>query len=662
MVDLVTKQELANAKIDTKDLGEALNLKKTITPRYGDNFKSLPLAIQEVIETGGFEPFATEVALKASVPILAKKASYALDTHKIWLWNGSAWGDTGLSTLDQAKSYANQFSSLTKNSTVFYPFSTMKRNNVTESVVGTHDNILRNFILNISVMNADRTKYYRIQQISHPDQAGSANRWIFEILNKTGFDTTETTVKTITSVLPIVKNTGIKTFTVTDEDLVISVTVDTNKTPANNFYSVIATDNSYTYIIDPSLYLYAAVSTQDLVNIDTKIANATKPAQLSNLLKDLRNPIQSVQIKLIGDSITYGYGATGNGAGPTPPHGPSTTQTWANVFRNYLGTAFCTSARFGDEGTTTDGEAYFTSAGTSVLSADLSNFIFKNSATGKVFTLTDMQALVGTNASSSGGTYIDLRSPSLTSMIAPTDMEFIFNGNEFIINYAKLSNGSGVESIIDVFVDDIFNSSFNVYAESAAFGFSATISGLGDGQKKIRIANRLTNTLIYARLVSITATRKISVINEGVSGSNTGTWLTGNWIPDRISTKDNYIIMMLGTNDRHTTQKIGTFKNNYLQLLDRIAAKNNKAKIIVMAPPAVTQSEDPSTGRLFRIADLNYAISQISQLRSVSFISLFEATSKLKAQGAIFLADELHPNDYGYGVIADYIINQLLSS
>ncbi|EGJ58650.1 hypothetical protein HMPREF0021_03684, partial [Acinetobacter baumannii 6013150] len=61
-------------------------------------------------------------------------------------------------------------------------------------------------------------------------------------------------------------------------------------------------------------------------------------------------------------------------------------------------------------------------------------------------------------------------------------------------------------------------------------------------------------------------------------------------------------------------------------------------------------------------ADLNYALSQIAELRGLSFISLFEATSKLKARGETYLADGLHPNDYGYGVIAEYIINQILSA
>src|SRR5690606_12598045 len=69
-------------------------------------FKSLPLAIQEVIETGGFEPFATEAQLLASIPILKKKAAKALNTGKVWLWENGTWKDTGLSELDQAKTHA----------------------------------------------------------------------------------------------------------------------------------------------------------------------------------------------------------------------------------------------------------------------------------------------------------------------------------------------------------------------------------------------------------------------------------------------------------------------------------------------------------------------------------------------------------------------------
>ena len=102
----LTQQKFNDLERDIDDTGKALNTKAIITPRFGDKFKSLPLAVQEVIETGGFEPFKTEVQLLASIPVLTKKAAKALDTKKIWLWENGAWTDTGLSELDLAKEFA----------------------------------------------------------------------------------------------------------------------------------------------------------------------------------------------------------------------------------------------------------------------------------------------------------------------------------------------------------------------------------------------------------------------------------------------------------------------------------------------------------------------------------------------------------------------------
>lgn len=104
----VTREKLINADIDVENLGKALNELGVVNPRYGDPYPTLPSAIQEVIETGGFEPFATEAALLASVPILEKKASYALDTHKIFLWENGVWIDTGLSAKDQANNFTKK--------------------------------------------------------------------------------------------------------------------------------------------------------------------------------------------------------------------------------------------------------------------------------------------------------------------------------------------------------------------------------------------------------------------------------------------------------------------------------------------------------------------------------------------------------------------------
>ncbi|MEG1695793.1 MAG: SGNH/GDSL hydrolase family protein [Acinetobacter sp.] len=125
MAEMVTKLELENAKVDAKDWGEAVNEIKVITPRYGDPFKSGPMAIQEIEQNGAaavvalnakadevvaqgfYKGFPTETALKASLPTVSEMRARADDTRKIWRWNRTSaegvapvtgtWTDTGLS-------------------------------------------------------------------------------------------------------------------------------------------------------------------------------------------------------------------------------------------------------------------------------------------------------------------------------------------------------------------------------------------------------------------------------------------------------------------------------------------------------------------------------------------------------------------------------------
>ncbi len=65
-------------------------------------------AFQDLLNSGGFRPFPTEVDLKAYTPTTSPVAAYAFDTKKVCLWNGSAWIDEGTSALDVAKDYSDQ--------------------------------------------------------------------------------------------------------------------------------------------------------------------------------------------------------------------------------------------------------------------------------------------------------------------------------------------------------------------------------------------------------------------------------------------------------------------------------------------------------------------------------------------------------------------------
>lgn len=66
MVDeIVTKQELIDAKRDARDLGKAVNEKVIVSPRYGDDFKSLPMITEE------FQDAINTIVVNDGVPALA---------------------------------------------------------------------------------------------------------------------------------------------------------------------------------------------------------------------------------------------------------------------------------------------------------------------------------------------------------------------------------------------------------------------------------------------------------------------------------------------------------------------------------------------------------------------------------------------------------------
>lgn len=116
---IITKQELIDAQKDVKNAGEAVNEKKIVNPRYGAPFKSLPLVIEElnikaddVIAKGFYTGYATETALKSSLPDVPEMRARADDTRKIWRWNRTSaegvtpvtgiWTDTGPSDVEKA--------------------------------------------------------------------------------------------------------------------------------------------------------------------------------------------------------------------------------------------------------------------------------------------------------------------------------------------------------------------------------------------------------------------------------------------------------------------------------------------------------------------------------------------------------------------------------
>lgn len=72
MAEMVTRQELIDAKRDARDLGKAVNEKVIVNPRYGDGFKSLPMLAAEAQGTiNEWRDAISLITQEGGVPALA---------------------------------------------------------------------------------------------------------------------------------------------------------------------------------------------------------------------------------------------------------------------------------------------------------------------------------------------------------------------------------------------------------------------------------------------------------------------------------------------------------------------------------------------------------------------------------------------------------------
>ncbi|OOW08599.1 hypothetical protein MF4640_17265, partial [Acinetobacter sp. MF4640] len=114
MAEVITKEQLENASVDAKDLGECVhgNESGIVTPRIGDPYPTLPAAIAKVENKGGYITTPTLAALNAIVPEFNHQVARVDDTGNEYRWNPSStnpskWEPTGRNFLTESKSYTD---------------------------------------------------------------------------------------------------------------------------------------------------------------------------------------------------------------------------------------------------------------------------------------------------------------------------------------------------------------------------------------------------------------------------------------------------------------------------------------------------------------------------------------------------------------------------
>ena len=102
MAEVITKEQLENASVDAKDLGECVhgNESGMVTPRIGDPYPTLPAAIAAVENKGGYISAPTLAALNLIVPEFNHQVARVDESGDEYRWNPSAtpsakWEPTG---------------------------------------------------------------------------------------------------------------------------------------------------------------------------------------------------------------------------------------------------------------------------------------------------------------------------------------------------------------------------------------------------------------------------------------------------------------------------------------------------------------------------------------------------------------------------------------
>lgn len=373
-------------------------------------------------------------------------------------------------------------------------------------------------------------------------------------------------------------------------------------------------------LLDASQYLKAGSINDTLIGSDfkEKMNRVIEPYEI--IAKKLNNPTQSVQIKLLGDSITQGVGGTGYAE--TGDTIPGTTvkmnpdgYCWANSFAKLL------TSKYGGSKTFLFNDKYI----------DLKTTAF---------------------ITNSGNYQFNNLIPNSTLL------NFSFKSDELKIITTTYANGGKV----DLYIDGVLHSTLDSYSPTLTQNVETTIS-LPFGKHTATL--KATNTKNSASggylftLQGFKINRKIIVLNYAQSGKNSSQIYTQR--DTLIDVLDDYVIMQLGTNDRHNLASPEETKRYQRGIVDTAYSKGAQVILMSACPSTVSGDNDPI--RKYGMYDVDRAIRELAYEYNMNYISNYDGFLEFAEYRNInmdtLLSDGLHPNDTGYDVMFRNIVRKL---
>ncbi|WP_252108850.1 MULTISPECIES: SGNH/GDSL hydrolase family protein [unclassified Halomonas] len=386
----------------------------------------------------------------------------------------------------------------------------------------------------------------------------------------------------------------------------------------------------------------------------------TPPSGLKALVDAMNNPAHSLRLHLIGDSITWGSGASG--LSPSSPRSQSLSdprnnlesRTWTNLLRDYLGAWGCGVLRartdLGD-GASVDAYEYSMPPINSQ-----TRYIYPKTRRG-ITPIKDERYVDQTPH----GYVLDIRQsePIIPGYNYNAEVTTRLVGDNISYTYAQL-NGDPAIDMAEVLVDGAVVGEFSFGGDSAFFGARSPVFEFPFGEHEI-ILRRKSSAKIQIRLEAINVIKKVVVVNDGIIGSNTTRWVPdGPLLNDSTSSADEVVMIQLGTNNRtqSSSNSPKIFRAQLVEITQWLLDRGKK--VVLLASCVATIENETGDTRYLHMNEISSIIKSVAEELGVDFIDQYSYTLQHLLDGEDVLSDGLHPNDAGHRIMFDNIKQRLI--
>ena len=382
--------------------------------------------------------------------------------------------------------------------------------------------------------------------------------------------------------------------------------------------------------------------------------------QLKDLRDSLCNPFeQYINIVFVGDSITWGATLPENAA-TDPRQGTLkdrrddyTAPSFVNLFKRYVGEVYAS----GDDPELSNWS--FSDGGTSDATFKKSYLMYPKYSP---FTTINTGLATSDEAKSTSSALGYQYRLNAFGTSAESSINFSMTGNSFDFVYTSLAGGSAkYEVFVGSVSQGVFHTDLGVtsYKNKRTHAFPYAIGA----EIKIKVYVSPSDTVTQVlRIEAIDLVKTINISNQAIIGTTSAQYAErcfGQYGPSLLSVPVSYVIMQLGTNDRHKVwpnynkaNGVGNFLVNMNSLLDLFPV--NVKVILMNSLPAI--DEDPTT-KSMSMSDVKSIVSFVGKQRSLDVIDNYTIFKGMSDVG--YNADGLHPNRYGHNRIFNNIVNSI---